>query len=94
MAYRIEVKESAGKALAKLPKADQQRIQTKIDALAENPRPPGVKKLEGEEGQYRIRSGDYRVVYNIQDQVLLVSVDKIGHRSDVCRKRGGKRQRG
>ena len=85
MAYRVELKESASKALAKLPKKERQRVQAKIDALVENPRPPGVKKLEGEGRQYRIRCGDYRVVYSIEDQVLLVSVAKIGHRGDVYR---------
>ncbi len=59
------------------------RIQTKIDDLAIEPRPNGVKKLKGEENSYRIRVGDYRVIYDIFDDVLLVSVVSVGHRSEV-----------
>ena len=59
------------------------RIQTKIDDLAIEPRPKGVKKLKGEENSYRIRVGDYRVIYDIFDDVLLVSVVEVGHRSEV-----------
>lgn len=67
----------------KLSQELQDRIQTKIDDLAIEPRPNGVKKLQGEENSYRIRVGDYRVIYDIFDDVLLVSVVDVGHRSKV-----------
>jgi len=67
----------------KLSQQLQDRIQTKIDDLAIEPRPNGVKKLKGEENSYRIRVGDYRVIYDIFDDVLLVSVVEVGHRSEV-----------
>ncbi|MBN3890977.1 MAG: type II toxin-antitoxin system RelE/ParE family toxin [Nostoc sp. JL31] len=61
----------------------QQRIQTKINDLAIEPRPNGVKKLQGDDNSYRVRVGDYRVVYEIGDDVLIVTVIKIGHRSEI-----------
>jgi mRNA interferase RelE/StbE len=62
-----------------LPAQEQERLQPKIDALATEPRPIGVIKLAGEEDLYRIRVGDYRIIYSIQDAQLLVLVVKIGH---------------
>jgi len=67
----------------KLSQQLQDRIQTQIDDLAIEPRPNGVKKLKGEENSYRIRVGDYRVIYDIFDDFLLVSVVEVGHRSEV-----------
>ncbi|MEH2349867.1 MAG: type II toxin-antitoxin system RelE/ParE family toxin [Nostoc sp.] len=67
----------------KLSQELQYRIQPKIDELAIEPRPNGVKKLQGEENTYRIRVGDYRVIYDIFDDVLLVNLIDIGHRSKV-----------
>ncbi|OYD95825.1 type II toxin-antitoxin system mRNA interferase toxin, RelE/StbE family [Nostoc sp. 'Peltigera membranacea cyanobiont' 210A] len=61
------------------------RIQTKIDDLADNPRPNGVVKLEDSDNAYRIRVGSYRVIYDIFDDVLIVSVVKVGHRKEVYR---------
>ncbi len=74
---------AAYRQLAALPKAILKRVDSKIIALSDNPRPPGVKKLHAEEGLYRIRIGDYRVVYTIDDSASKVLVVKIGHRSDV-----------
>jgi mRNA interferase RelE/StbE len=85
MSYRVELKPSALEALSKLPVADRKRIAKKIDSLAENPRPRGVTKLAGEENLYRIRAGEYRVIYQIQDDRLLVLVVRIGNRGDVYR---------
>ena len=85
--YKIEFVKSAEKAFLNLPAYEQQQIRKKVDALAHDPRPSGCKKLSGEDGLYRIRSGDYRVIYMIEDRVLLVLVVKIGHRRDVYRKR-------
>lgn len=87
MNYLIEFSKKAEKQFLALPQSIQERLVPQIDALAENPRPPKVKKLVGEENQYRIRVGDYRIVYQIQDQLLLVLILKIGHRSDVYRQR-------
>jgi mRNA interferase RelE/StbE len=76
---------SALKALGRLPRTDQERIRDRIDGLADVPRPPGVAKMSGPEVLYRIRVGDYRVVYGIRDQALQVLVIRIGHRKDVYR---------
>ena len=85
MAYRVELKPSAAKALARLPRRDQRRVARKIDALAEDPRPKAARKLSGAEALYRVRAGDYRILYQVQDDVLLVLVVRIGHRRDVYR---------
>ncbi len=85
MAYRIEFKPSAAKEFSQLPKNIQKRIAAKVNTLADNPRPRGVEKLEGRENRYRIRVGDYRVIYEIHDEVLLVLVVRIGHRREVYR---------
>ena len=81
--YSLEIKPSAGKELDALDDALFARIDRKIMALAENPRPPGCKKLKGYKDQWRVRVGDYRVVYTFDDQQLLVEVTRIRHRSEV-----------
>ncbi|PYV09074.1 MAG: type II toxin-antitoxin system mRNA interferase toxin, RelE/StbE family [Acidobacteria bacterium] len=81
--YSLEIKPSAGKELDALDDALFARIDRKIMALAENPRPPGCKKLKGYKDQWRVRVGDYRVVYTVDDQQLLVEVTRIRHRSEV-----------
>lgn len=83
--YKIEFSNAAFKQLKKLPIKVRTRIQTKIDDLADNPRPNGVVKLEDSDNGYRIRVGSYRVIYDIFDDVLLVSVVKVGHRKEVYR---------
>lgn len=85
MTYRIEFIKRAAKQFKDLPHREQQRIGLKIDGLASNPRPDGVVKLAGEDDLYRIRVGDYRVVYCIHDEKLLVLVVKIGHRREIYR---------
>ncbi len=81
--YEISLRRSVlKKDLERIPKADAQRITEAIRALADNPRPPGVQKLSGQE-RYRIRQGDYRVIYSVQDADHTVWVVKIGHRRDV-----------
>jgi mRNA interferase RelE/StbE len=67
----------------KLPAAIQRRLSPHIDALADDPRPPGVVKLSGSADIYRVRVGDYRIVYEIQDVGLMILVLKIGNRRDV-----------
>ncbi len=82
--YRIEIKRSAVKELEAVPVKDRRRITTKIQALAGNPRPAGCEKLSGHD-KYRIRQGNYRILYTIEDDVLVVTVIKIGDRRDVYR---------
>ena len=83
MSYEVKFSKSAKKQFRKLPLDVQERIQTKINDLAVEPRPNGVKKLKGEENSYRIRVDDYRVVYEIKDDVLIVTVVRVKHRSEV-----------
>lgn len=83
--YRIALTPKARKQLSVLPKNAQERIDTRLLALAENPRPPGVKKLHARADRYRIRVGDYRVIYAIEDDVLLVLVLEVGNRREVHR---------
>ena len=82
--YSLLFKRSVSKDLRSIPKQDVQRILNKIDALADNPRPPGAEKLSTRE-LYRIRQGRYRILYEIQDDILLVIVVKAGKRSNVYR---------
>ena len=72
--------------LRKLEPAIRGRVGVAIDQLAQNPRPVGVEKLQGQENRYRVRVGEYRVLYEIEDRVLLVLVIRIGHRRDVYRR--------
>lgn len=85
MIYQIEYAPKAGRDFKKLDKTVQRQLMPKIEALAKNPRPHGVEKLEGEDNLYRIRSGDYRVVYQIQDKALIILLVKIGHRREIYR---------
>ncbi len=85
MAYIVQLKNCARKELGKLPRAVQDRLIAALRSLEENPRPPGVKKLRGRENEWRIRVGDYRIVYEIHDRILLVIVIRIRHRSKAYR---------
>lgn len=85
MSYRIEFTRPARRNFVNLPPDIQRRLDPAILNLAENPRPPGCLKLAGPEAFYRIRVGDYRIVYQIQDAVLLVLVVRIAHRREVYR---------
>jgi mRNA interferase RelE/StbE len=85
MAYTVQLKESASRFLKDLPSALRMRILRKIEALADNPYPSGKRKLRGEEQAYCIRIGDYRAVYEVYEELILVLVIRIGHRKDVYR---------
>ena len=85
MSYRIEIKRSAAKALKKIPKASRKRIVEKIDSLAESPPNPDTTKMKGDNPFHKVRVGDYRIVYEIQEDVLVILVVKIGHRKDIYR---------
>ena len=78
------IKPSAAKELQALPANDRKRVVTKIESLASDPRPPGTEKLSGEE-KYRLRQGDYRVLYSVDDSQKILVIVKIGHRRDVYR---------
>ena len=80
--YRISIKRSAAKEIERIAPKDQKRIVEKIRSLRDNPRPPGSKKLSGQE-KYRIRQGDYRILYQIEDGELIIVVVRVGHRRDV-----------
>ena len=82
--YRILFKQSVAKDLRSIPKKDIKRILRRIDSLADEPRPVGVEKLSGDE-KYRIRQGNYRILYAIDDDVITVTIVKVGHRRDVYR---------
>ena len=80
--YRIELRPAAVRALRKLDPPIRRRVQGAIALLAQNPRPPAARALKGRPG-LRVRVGDYRVIYTIHDEVLLVVVVTLGHRRDV-----------
>ena len=82
--YRIVVKQSVSKDLKKIPKKEVKRILSAIQSLAANPRPPQSKKLSGQE-RYRLRQGNYRILYSIEDENLVVCVVRVGNRRDVYR---------
>lgn len=80
--YRIVIKKSAAKEIERLEKKDRIRIIEKIIGLADDPHPSGSKKLSGQE-KYRIRQGNYRILYQVIDQKLVINVVKVGHRRDI-----------
>lgn len=83
MTYRIEIAPRALRQLRKLDAPARRRIQAVIELLAVEPRPNAAAKLVGGDGAWRVRTGDYRVVYEIHDDVLLVLVVAIGHRREI-----------
>jgi mRNA interferase RelE/StbE len=83
-AYSILFKESVRKDIAAIPAKDLQRIMERIGLLGGDPRPPGSEKLSGKE-RYRLRQGNYRIIYSIQDDELTVWVVKVAHRREVYR---------
>ncbi|MFA5367656.1 MAG: type II toxin-antitoxin system RelE/ParE family toxin [Dehalococcoidia bacterium] len=82
--YNIDIKQSAIKELNKIPARDLKKIASKIESLSHNPRPAGCEKLSAQE-RYRLRQGNYRILYSIEDDILTVYVVKIAHRKDVYR---------
>ncbi len=82
MAYQIQIEKSALKQLSKIEKPAREKIRAAISDLADNPRPHGYKKLVDEGGLYRIKAGDYRIIYEVQDKILLVSVLRIAKRNE------------
>jgi mRNA interferase RelE/StbE len=84
--YRLEWRRSATKDLRHIAADDVPRIVAAAEALAEDPFPPGCMKLSGSERSYRIRVGDYRILYDVFSGRLLIEIVKVGHRRDVYRK--------
>lgn len=82
--YKVEIKKSAVKEIERLPHKDMKVVLERIAFLSENPRPHDCKKLSAQE-KYRIRCGNYRILYSIQEDTLIVFVVKVGHRKDVYR---------
>lgn len=82
--YKLLIKPSAEKEFKPIPKADRKRLIMKIRQLALEPRPHGAEKLKGQE-YWRMRQGDYRVVYAIDDQSKTILIEKIGHRKEIYR---------
>ena len=85
--YKIIISRIAEKQLESFPKHIANAITAKIDSLAMDPYPSGCKKLEGSEKEYRLRSGDYRIIYRIENEWLIVEVIRIGHRRDIYNKK-------
>ncbi len=82
MAYQIQIEKSALKQLGKIEKPAREKIRTAISNMAHNPRPFGYKKLVDEGGLYRIKVSNYRVIYDVRDNILLVSVLRIAKRNE------------
>lgn len=84
--FELAFRRSVAKDLRAIPARDVVRILQRVEALREDPRPPGCEKLSGQE-RYRIRQGVYRIVYEVADEYVLVTVVRVGHRRDVYRRR-------
>jgi mRNA interferase RelE/StbE len=85
VAYTVQFTSAADRALRNLDLPVQRRLVQAAERLAQHPRPPGVKRLKGGEEYWRIRVGDYRIIYQIRDRQLLVVIVGMGHRGDVYR---------
>ena len=83
--YKIVFRKSVAKDLRRIPNQDVRRILATVDSLSEEPRPSGIEKLSGQE-KYRARQGNYRIIYEIKDDEVVVVVVKVGHRRDVYRR--------
>ena len=87
MTYEVRLTPAAVRQLRKLDPPGRRRVQAAIDLLAEDPRPPGARQLVGGAGEWRVRTGDFRIIYDIRDGELIVLVVKVGHRRDVYERR-------
>ena len=88
MTYEIRIRPAAVRALRAIARADRERVQAAIALLAQDPRPPNARRLTGRPG-YRVRVGDNRILYTVDDGVLLIVVVTLGHRREVYRNRAG-----
>ena len=87
MSYTVRIAPAAVRQLRKLDSAGRRRVQAAIDLLAGDPRPPAARQLVGGAGEWRVRTGDFRIIYEIHDAELVVLVVKVGHRRDVYERR-------
>ena len=87
MSYDVRLAPAAVRQLRKLEPAGRRRVQAAIDLLAAEPRPPSARQLVGGAGEWRVRTGDFRIIYEIRDAELIVLVVKVGHRRDVYERR-------
>jgi mRNA interferase RelE/StbE len=87
LAYEVEFEAQVAKQLRDMQRADLQRVMDRVKALADDPRPQGSEKLAGLANAWRIRSGNYRVVYTVDDRAQVVTVTRVGHRREVYRRR-------
>ncbi len=86
MAYAIDLKPGAARDLRKLPETLRRRIANRIDALASDPVPAGAESLKGEANWYRLRVGEYRILYEVEHKASAVLIARIGHRREIYRK--------
>ncbi|MDP3971367.1 MAG: type II toxin-antitoxin system RelE/ParE family toxin [Candidatus Nanopelagicales bacterium] len=84
--YTVSLAPAAIRDLKKLDRAGRHRVQTAIDLLATEPRPPGARKLSGGTNEWRVRTGDYRIIYEVDDRIVTVLVLALGHRRDIYRR--------
>ncbi|MDR0783622.1 MAG: type II toxin-antitoxin system RelE/ParE family toxin [Propionibacteriaceae bacterium] len=87
MSYQVQLTPAAARQLRKMDRPGILRVQAAIDLLAGDPRPPGARKLVGGAGEWRVRTGDYRIIYEVHERVLRVLVIVIGHRRDIYQSR-------
>jgi mRNA interferase RelE/StbE len=87
VAYEVEFEAQVAKQLRDMQRADLQRVMDRVKALADDPRPQGSEKLAGMTNAWRIRSGNCRVVYTVDDRTQVVTVTRVGHRREVYRRR-------
>lgn len=83
--FQVRFADNVEKDFRKIPKKDVRKIEARIEALATDPNPPGSVKLVGRRDLHRIRVGNYRVIYQIQDEVLIILIVEVGHRKDIYR---------
>lgn len=83
MNYDIELSRIALKNMARIPRRELIRIQKRIDSLVQEPQPSDIKKIQGDENLYRIRSGNYRILYRIFDQKICILIVDVNHRKDI-----------
>lgn len=83
MSYSVELTTAAARQVKKLPQPARRRVVAAIESLVQDPRPHGAKKLVGEQTAWRVRVGDYRIIYDVVDEQLLVTVVRAAHRRDV-----------
>jgi mRNA interferase RelE/StbE len=83
--YRLIFRKSVALDLRRIPNRDLRKILAAIESLSEEPRPSGIEKLSGRE-RYRVRQGNYRIIYEINDNEIIVVIVKVGHRKDVYRR--------